>query len=670
MPPPPLLLTYLYGDEADRRLQTAAPRLLRWCNAFDAWLMERQQVNRGRTVARAERAWREFLRECRKPPYELSSADIACYLNGLQSQRLAPGTIRHRLAALDRFFRWCAERRIDPDCPPGFNPAVELPRGPKPARIKPVLLLSRGQIDALLSYLRSDLTPLGRRDYAFFLMRLRLGRTNRDLQQLTWGQFVLPSSSSPLSPSSTPSLSRVLYGLGKGPGVRSVRWRPVEPPDPLPAEIWAAICAYLEASGRLPGIQSQDYVFAPFANHRPGADSSCADAWMPSSFISENTWTHNLRVYGLRIGIPAENLTLENLRNTATRLRLDNGASKGEIRAFLGLRFQGYTLSRLKSLPPLPPDPPAPILVATLALPHRRPGGQAPGSTLTHGFFARSLPSAEVQAMLSENVHGLAEPISAMRRLIRLLEELRPKAPRGLQMRLIHCLTQTGSRLADLIAGEDALAPNREDQEEEQRFEDFLDLLGRLRPAGDPPLDRLAVRREALSWRPGMSLSLPLTEKIVNGEQKTVNGEGGLAGEQALLLSPGERSGEGSPDDLTVEIATVRCSLRRTLELAAEAAQDADLPAVLSLADLYGQAALRLLHMLRARTSARGRLNAFIDAFFEEGFRLVRAEIEQNLIAAAGPPPDDLMDREPHVNARPGPDPDDEGETETYIPLL
>jgi hypothetical protein len=42
-PPIPRLLLYLFGDAAEAARSGAAPRLLRWCRAFDDWLEERRR---------------------------------------------------------------------------------------------------------------------------------------------------------------------------------------------------------------------------------------------------------------------------------------------------------------------------------------------------------------------------------------------------------------------------------------------------------------------------------------------------------------------------------------------------------------------------------------------------------------------------------------------------
>ena len=257
-------------------------------------------------------------------------ADIERHAAWMETQGYAPGTIGHMLANLSSFYRWCAERRIDPECAAGFNPA-EKARRPSVPNYLSARLLSREEVERLLKAMQRDDSALGRRDYAFTLARLKLGRPFNDLIQLKWGQIELDA---------------------KGAWVR---WRAGSARKRLPGEVWEAIQAALESAGRLASIRSEDYVFAPLADQLNFGTGNRADNWLPGRHLSRTGLLHNVRHYGRLEGIPDERLTMNSLRNTAIRLKMDRGASTVEMQEFMDSGTNRWALKyKLKRLPQLP----------------------------------------------------------------------------------------------------------------------------------------------------------------------------------------------------------------------------------------------------------------------------------------------------------------------------
>jgi len=239
----PMLLEFLFGKAAETARRGASARLMCWGEAFDEWMAERGEIYKPGTTKQAKLAWRRLLRERGKMPWEMEVNDIEQHAAWMEAQGYAPTTIYNELGIIANFYRWCDEREIDPQSVPGFNPAAGVKR-PKIRRYARAKLLSEGELAALLGILQRDDSPLGKRDYAFFLARVGMGVPLKALQQLQWGQIEQD---------------------GEGPPRGWVRWRPEAERVQLPGEVWKAMRASLAASGRLAGMQDGDYIFAPLA---------------------------------------------------------------------------------------------------------------------------------------------------------------------------------------------------------------------------------------------------------------------------------------------------------------------------------------------------------------------------------------------------------------------
>ena len=275
----PILLEFMFGEAAGLARLTASDRLLRWCQAMEDWLAERRRLNHATTYRRSKVAWKRLLSHCAKPPWEIGSSDLQAHVERLEEQGYAPGTIKCELGSLSRFYQWCSQQQVDPACGEGFNPVASLPR-PKEGYYANARVLSRGEVGALLAFLKQDGSNLGRRDYAFFLARMSLGVRLKTLQQLQWGQ------------------------IEPHQDAHRVRWAPGREPAPLPVEVWQAIRAYLRASGRLQGMGPQDYIFAPLCDPLNRQTSDRAQDWQARRYLSRDQIRNNLKLYGRLAGIP------------------------------------------------------------------------------------------------------------------------------------------------------------------------------------------------------------------------------------------------------------------------------------------------------------------------------------------------------------------------------
>ena len=328
----PYLLQFLFGEAAALAQQSASPRLLRWCQAMDDWLVERQQRCAERTYRGSMTAWKRLLSRCGKTPWEIRPEDVRKHVDWMQARGYAANTIKTELGMLVKFYEWCALRKIDPECGRDFNPVAGVPK-PKVAAYSQAKVLSRAEVRALLGILKRDEAIIGRRDYAFTLARLKMGVELKRLQQLQWGQ------------------------IEHDEACVWLRWGADQARSLCPLEVWAAVQAYLQAAGRIDSMQAEDYIFAPLCEPLKSEATGQAGEWNAGRYLGIERLRANLKMYGRLAGIPEEKLTLPALRHTAVLLRLEAGDNLEQIQAFLGSKaHERVTKAYLNQLPPLPQD--------------------------------------------------------------------------------------------------------------------------------------------------------------------------------------------------------------------------------------------------------------------------------------------------------------------------
>jgi hypothetical protein len=562
----PLLLELLFPESAESVLPVVSPRLLDWCSAFEAWREERRQSRPPSDRASVVRSWRKLLGECSKPPWEISQEDIQQHIAWLEASGYAPSTIKKCVSCIADFYRWRLEQQPDPDCPPGFNPTEGVQR-PKASPNPQSPLFSKSELEALLNYMRRDVSALGRRDYAFVLARVHVGVSLQHLQRLRWEQIEVDGSGAWL------------------------RWRPGSARLPLPAEAWQAVRLWLEQSGRLPRMQPGDYIFTPLVDPLHEAAPDRPEAWDSGKFISYDRLSDNLRLYGRRLGLPEEKLNWNSLRLTAVRLRLDAGDSPEVLYNFLDRQRKRYSIQPyLKGLPELPPsaDPtgpdnparperprPAEQAADEPALPNRKPYVFQPWSNIKHGMSSFNLPPEQLSAVLAENIQGLEAEISGLRLLERALVALQITATNPREAgKLADACTLTGERLARLIEAEAQLG--RPDEAAE-RMEGFFATMDEVhaedeeRPSGD-------------EWR-----------RFLEED------------DDQPALAANSRS-------LEEETACARLVLRNIFALAESAAQSGQAAELAHLAEIYGSGCNRLVNLLRRNRSSSSRMEKKLEA--------------------------------------------------------
>jgi hypothetical protein len=133
------LIRLIYGEEpsAGDGAGNLDERLLRWADAFDAWLEERYTKFSRNVGPDSHRAWVEFLAFTRKEPWEVDVEEVEAFIEVLEERGLSAGTIQKRMTGLKSFYTFCQEKGIDRRCKAGsrsgscgikFNPAASARR--------------------------------------------------------------------------------------------------------------------------------------------------------------------------------------------------------------------------------------------------------------------------------------------------------------------------------------------------------------------------------------------------------------------------------------------------------------------------------------------------------------------------------------------------------------
>jgi site-specific recombinase XerD len=565
----PILLQFMFGESAALAQQAASERLLRWCQAMDDWLGERQRECHDSTYRGSITAWKLLLSQCAKTPWEIRPADVLAHIDWMQVEGYALSTIIIHLSMLSSFYKWCAKQQVDPVCGEDFNPVAGVPR-PKVVHYANAKVLSRAEARALLAILKRDESIIGQRDYAFFLARLMLGVKQITLRQLQWGQ-----------------IERDEAGVW-------LRWEADQERRPCPSEVWEALRAYLESSGRIGSIRPEDYIFAPLRDPLKREARGQAGDWNPRRCLSRITIRQNLKLYGRPAGIPEEKLTLPALRHTAVKLRQEAGDNLEQIRTFLGTSAEPkVTKKYLRQLPPMIMGQERPEVKhqpgaegEQPALPKRKPRS-IPGEGITHGFYTQKQPREELEAVLAEDLQGMEEEFSGLRTLAQKLFAAQSEAESSSEVaRLGEAYTLAAARLGEISKAE------------RQRAE---------------PSEEGAWVQEVLTMLDNVATSEDL-----------VGDDGELPSEEFWReLAEGDPEMQAASKRLTEEIAALRLVLRRLFDLAMETGET---KALVRNADLYGRGCTRLARLLKVDKGAQGRAADKLREMFDQAILEVNEE--------------------------------------------
>jgi hypothetical protein len=414
---------------------------------------------------------------------------------------------------------------------------------------------SQEEVGAFLELLSRDGTELGKSEYAFFLARLQMGVSLKSLQRLEWGQIEQDEAGA------------------------WVRWRQDGERVRLPEQVWQAVREYLRASGRLEGMQAGKYIFALLREPGREAPGGKAEDWRESQPLSSTAILDSLKLYGRKVRIGEDKLTLMALRRTAIRLRMDQGESLEGMKVFMDSREEmkamKYRLGRLPESNRMAGESTIDRGVKR-EVPERRAKPFKEGEHTTHGFYTHRKDIQAVRAVVAENIQGMKEETACLRKLMRgLLEQ------EGDEARLVEAYSQAARRLGELVSiGESAQKGKK-----------------------DPWAEEMLSKLDEIEMRNGRPAISPRVR------------------EEALGISPEMLEVRGM---VTEEIATIRLLLRNAYRRATQGIERRE---YLRLVDLYGLGCVRLARLLKiGGCDENGRLERYLQNAADEAIRELRRE--------------------------------------------
>jgi hypothetical protein len=271
------------------------------------------------------------------------------------------------------------------------------------------------------------------------------------------------------------------------------------------------------------------------------------------------------------------------LRDTATRLRLDEGASLDEIHTFLDSQDESACFKyRMGKLPHAPEDEGLRGFFENEIGAPKRKNRLKPRDMVTHGRYARSQPPEQVAAILAQNIQGIEEEIVGLRTLGRGLLARQGEVRSSQEVALLgEGYSLAAYRLGELIRAEEELAKKGKSS---QWAEEILNKLDKLQiDRGEEPVSEKA-RQEALGGRPELAAA---SRRLVE------------------------------------EIAALRCVLRNVFRLALEAEETGD---YLRMVEIYGSSCVRLVRLLKVEQADSGQLEAYLQQEIEQAIRDLNEE--------------------------------------------
>ena len=433
---PPELIRLLFGHQANSMTSLVSDRLTRWAEAFDIWLDERERSSNRSIRSISHCAWRDLLTFKKKAPWEMQEADVLEWVDALVDRGLRPSTINQRLTALTKFYLYCQEKGVDGGHVP--DPAAHIPRLQE-RKYSKSLYLGEAELQALLAAIDHQSSIIGQRDYAIILALLSTGLKPKEVRELRWGDLVRGD--------------RVRIRTPRGLGVT------------LPPAMWQATVTYLLSSGRLAGMQAEDYIFTALADPLLKAPSGDPQEWKRDQPISAALLKFVLKRYAAGGGLRVEDVTCYTLRHTAAVLRLQAGDETEAVQAFFGrvslIKTREY-LDRLAGQPrPDLWDPdaePAEI--------QRGPMRAEPGNLMAfqHGFYATHLPGEDPATTRDRS---LESEIEKMRYVMeRVFEQSVTGVSQVDPLQLLEVYGKAVTRLANLMRIQQSLQDEHSELEE------------------------------------------------------------------------------------------------------------------------------------------------------------------------------------------------------------
>jgi integrase len=394
----PLLISCIYKEEAESVYGCAGQRLLRWAQAFEAWLEEHgRRYADPMAIKTARKSWREFYKFAKIMPWEVTEQDVKNFAEQLEKTGVSLRTKNRRVLDLSLFYEYCHLHQVDKPWAedwedyPGFNPARKV-RFVTPQEEASGQYLDLEEVTAFMRALRQDSTILGKREYAFFLGLLKTGSSAVGFSRIKWED--IETAQGEVWVRIHIQCERKKRGKKKEKVRRRVR---------LPDDVWEAIVDYLKTAGRYDHMQAGDYVFAVLKDPLNTLPSGQAGEWTQERGYSHPMLKKYLMLYCRVAGLDPVKVTFPVLFNTAIMLRVEAGDTVEQVHEFLGWQGMEHTSNRINRMVQAErltfwsEQPPRPI--------KRIPGSMRPAEDrITHGFYNAARPQGrnEIEAVSQE----------------------------------------------------------------------------------------------------------------------------------------------------------------------------------------------------------------------------------------------------------------------------
>ncbi len=104
----------------------------------------------------------------------------------------------------------------------------------------------------------------------------------------------------------------------------------------IPPAVWGAIRDYLQSSGLLKSIRTQDYLFTPLTDRATRLPNIRSEDWSRERPLSMREVSRLLKKYARWASLDPRKLCVHSLRHTAAMLRKQAGDDLEAISTFLG----------------------------------------------------------------------------------------------------------------------------------------------------------------------------------------------------------------------------------------------------------------------------------------------------------------------------------------------
>jgi hypothetical protein len=326
-------------------------------------------------------------------------------------------------------------------------------------------------------------------------------------------------------------------------------------------------------------MQRGKYIFTPLAQPGKEVTGNRAEDWQEERQLSGSAILDNLKLYGRRVGIAEEKLTLMALRRTAIRMKMEQGENLKGMQVFMGCREEiKSTKYRLKRLSEIQEDntiePGERSQEVEVPIRSAKPFKE--GENIRHGMYAHRKDMQAVRAIMAENIQGLDQEIACLRQLMKGLLERE-----GDDLHQVEAYSQAARRLGELLPANEEKGREKQDT----WAEEFLSKLDELSIRDGQPIVSPQIRQNALGFSPGL---LGATGRIVE------------------------------------EAATLRLLLRNVYR---HALLQVGRREYVHLVDLYGLGCVRLSRLLKiGGGDEKGRLDNYLHAMIDEAIRELTRE--------------------------------------------